>query len=812
MQQGLSRWGLLLFFSLLLTSLQGQVLQILDAESKTPIERATIEALQGPGFAISNDLGKVDWTTLSSAQYQATDSFVIRCMGYRSQVLSLVKIRQNNWRVFLKPSALSLDQVVVSANKWQQSSRELPVHIESLKRESILFQNPQTTADLLEESGEVFVQKSQQGGGSPMIRGFATNRLLIAVDGVRMNNAIFRSGNLQNVISVDPFNLERTEIFFGPGSVIYGSDAIGGVMSFQTLEADLSSKDSVLVSGSFNSRYASANNELSNHFDLNWANQKWASRTSVSYFDFGDLRMGGDPRPEYRREFFVRRENGQDVVVNNPDPRLQVGSGYEQFNLMQKVRFKPNPNWDFLYTFIYAGSSDIPRYDRLIRTRNGSPRNAEWYYGPQIWQMNQLTVNYARQSFLINKATLRLAQQTFKESRFDRNFRSDLRRERRERVDAYSLNLDLIKRVSDDHKLFYGVEAILNDVSSQGQVVNIVTDQTQKGADRYPQSQWQSYAAYLNYEWEINKKLTSQLGLRYSHYALEADFSDNQDFYPLPFTVTNLSKGNLTGQAGVVYRPSEDWKLRASIGSGFRAPNVDDIGKIFDSGDGIVVVPNPDLDGEYALNYELGLAKIFAEAFKVDLSAYYTHLDQAMIRRPFQLNGQDSILYDGNLSQVQAVQNAAQARVYGFQLGLSWQLNEQWRINSQTNYQNGRETTEAGDEGPSRHAAPWFGRSGIRYQHQALQAELYALYSGGFTYGQLNYGERDKPFLYAQDEQGRPYSPGWATLNLKVSYAVRKFLTLTGGVENLSDESYRPYSSGLTAAGRNFFLNVRLVF
>src|SRR5690606_22275722 len=94
---------------------------------------------------------------------------------------------------------------------------------------------PQTAADMLAGSGEVFVQKSQLGGGSPMIRGFATNRLLYAVDGVRMNTAIFRAGNLQNVINLDPFATESVEVIFGPGSVMYGRDAIGGVMSFQTL-------------------------------------------------------------------------------------------------------------------------------------------------------------------------------------------------------------------------------------------------------------------------------------------------------------------------------------------------------------------------------------------------------------------------------------------------------------------------------------------------------------------------------------------------------------------------------------------------
>ena len=120
----------------------------------------------------------------------------------------------------------------------------------------------------LGSSGEVFIQKSQMGGGSPMIRGFSTNRILIVVDGVRMNNAIYRSGNLQNVISIDASTIENTEVIFGPGSVIYGSDAVGGVMSFNTILPRLSSVDEWEYSGNIMSRLSSANKEKTGHFDF----------------------------------------------------------------------------------------------------------------------------------------------------------------------------------------------------------------------------------------------------------------------------------------------------------------------------------------------------------------------------------------------------------------------------------------------------------------------------------------------------------------------------------------------------------------
>jgi Outer membrane receptor proteins, mostly Fe transport len=265
---------------------------------------------------------------------------------------------------------------------------------------------------------------------------------------------------------------------------------------------------------------------------------------------------------------------------------------------------------------------------------------------------------------------LRLARQYFEESRNDRDFGDDWRTEREEKVEAWSLNLDLNKRLNVRHKLFYGLEAVHSVVQSEGLARNLSKGQWIDASNRYPQAHWSSFAAYLNHEWEWNEKTTSQVGMRYNQVLIDADFRDNRDFFPLPFASSSLSTGALTGSAGVVYRPSERWKLRLNLGTAFRAPNVDDIGKVFDSGDRVVVVPNPDLKPEYAYHGEGGIAFRLHSALKLELSVYYTHLAQAMVRRPFRLGGQDSLLYDGELSQVHALQNAAQARVYGLQLGL----------------------------------------------------------------------------------------------------------------------------------------------
>ncbi|HMP93489.1 MAG TPA: TonB-dependent receptor plug domain-containing protein, partial [Phnomibacter sp.] len=151
---------------------------------------------------------------------------------------------------------LGESEVVIAASKWEQKLNEVPNKITKVSKRDILLNNPQTAADLLAQTGAVYVQKSQLGGGSPMIRGFATNRILLVIDGVRMNNAIYRSGNLQNIISLDALATETAEVVFGPGSIIYGSDAIGGVMDFHSLEARLSQSKKLKPTGSALVRYS----------------------------------------------------------------------------------------------------------------------------------------------------------------------------------------------------------------------------------------------------------------------------------------------------------------------------------------------------------------------------------------------------------------------------------------------------------------------------------------------------------------------------------------------------------------------------
>ncbi|MFT6411579.1 MAG: hemoglobin/transferrin/lactoferrin receptor protein [Flavobacteriales bacterium] len=777
-----------------------QTITVRNANTLEPLELVSIVDATTQNFALTDAKGNADITSLKGAQ---TLTFIL--IGFERLALSKKELQLSNFNIVLSPSSFPLDEVVISTTRWEQKVTDVPNKITVIKANDVKVQQPQTTADLLGGSGYVFIQKSQMGGGSPMIRGFAANRVLITIDGVRMNNAIFRSGNLQNVIAIDPFSLDRTEIIYGPGSVIYGSDALGGVMNFSTSTPRLSGTSKPTINGTASTRYSSASNESTSHFDLNLGFKKIAFTTSATYSQFDDLKMGSNGPDEYLRTEYVEHINGIDSVVSNADGRLQKFTGYNQLNLMQKVFFKPNREWTFTYGGHYSKTSDVPRYDRLIEHQEGVLKSAEWYYGPQEWQMHTISASQKKHTTLSDHMQITGAWQRFKESRNDRRFGNPILRHRYEEVQVASLNVDLEKKLTDKHHLYYGAELVSNLVGSSAENENIETGELSPLSTRYPDgATWNSGAVYATWTFNPTEKLTTQAGIRYSYIDIQAEFDSS--FFPLPISSISTNPQALNGSLGASYRPGNNWIFKANASTGFRAPNIDDIAKVFDSEPGTVVVPNADLKPEYAWSGELGLIKTIKERIRLDIAGFYTFLQDALVRRPYEINGQDSLIYDGELSQVQSIQNAAQATVYGIQAGLDVRFSSSITLSSKWSFQKGEEELDDGSISALRHAAPTFGLIGLTYNKLRFRVDLNWKYNGEIDHNNLALTERDKPILYAQDTNGDPYSPSWQTFNLNLLFRASDQISLTAGVENITDQRYRTYSSGITAAGRNFLV------
>lgn len=794
--------SLFLFLSFGHQSAFSQVITVIDSETQDALPGVLIYSLS-PGISFTtNTVGKVDISALSGSR-----NLMVQLLGYQSLSLSWQDLKSKDFVLELSPSPITLDIAVISASRWNQSSQDVAGKVRFLDPKLTNLRNPANSADWLGSSGEVFVQKSQLGGGSPMIRGFSANRLLYAVDGVRMNTAIFRSGNLQNVISLDPFAISKTEVLFGPGSVMYGSDAIGGAMVFETLSPETGNQS---LHGNVLTRFSSAYSERTIHGDFSYGKGKWGFLSSVSYFDFGDLKMGSvDGQPNYLRPDYVQRISDSDQILINPNPKIQVGTGYHQLNLMQKAKLQSNEYTTWEYGFHYSTTGNIPRYDRLIEKRDGKLRFARWDYGPQTWAMNSLKWSYNKPTRIFDQVKVVGAYQYFQESRIDRRVGNAIEFDRKEEVNAYSINADFLKSYEEERFLTYGVESIINTVNSTGSARNVTNQSVSNASARYPNATWSSLATYGSYHQRLTQKLKFQSALRYNLNGLTADFTNNQEFYPLPFENSRNTYHSVTGNVGLIYFPEPSLAIGPLISTGFRAPNVDDVGKIFDSEPGAVLVPNPGLRPEYAYNAEINLNKHFDNWLKIDFTGYYTLLDQAMVRRPFLLNGSPEIRYDGELSQVLAIQNAAFAEIKGIQAGLEIAFTKRLLLTSKYNLQRGIEELDDESTSPSRHAAPAFGMTRLSYLTQKLKVELTSQYSAEVPFERMPMEERNKPAIYATDANGNPYSPSWLIINLQSSFQFTTFLQLNAGIENITDQQYRSYSSGIVAPGRNFTLSIK---
>ncbi len=346
------KWVLVLVLQLPVSGLFAQKLLVLDEQTRFPVANVLIFNTIRTTSTLTNPEG-----VANISDFSVTDTLVFQHPAYEILKIPFRDIRKIHAKVLLKTSFVDLNEVIVSANRWEEKKNEVPNKILQITRKDILLESPPTSADMLAGSHEIFVQKSQLGGGSPMIRGFAANRILFVVDGIRMNNAIYRSGNLQNILQADVNSIQNAEIIFGPGTNIYGSDALGGVMDIRLLSPKTYETKQWEVHGNVYGRVGSAAFEKTLHTDVNVANKSWGFLTSVSFTGFDDLRMGSHPDKNYQQPEYVTTTNGVDTVVSNPHPNVQKYSGYSQMNFLQKMKYKFNNHNALTIGLYYSATS-----------------------------------------------------------------------------------------------------------------------------------------------------------------------------------------------------------------------------------------------------------------------------------------------------------------------------------------------------------------------------------------------------------------------------------------------------------------------
>ncbi|WP_457618242.1 TonB-dependent receptor plug domain-containing protein [Lutibacter sp.] len=805
---------LVYFLFFIIVSVKGQQVKVLERGTSFPIENVTIYNDSKDKVVYTNKKGIADLSIFKPSDIISFNH--LSCFEYEILKKELSKI---GFVVYLTKKSEQLNEIVLSASKGEETRSRIAEQIVVASREEIKKISPQTTADLLANLPGIKVQKTQFGGGSPVLRGMEANRVLLVVDGVRMNNAIYRTGHLQNSITISPNIIDRTEVIFGPSSVIYGSDALGGVIHYFTKTPKISSNKQ--INTSYYSRLSSVNSEFTNEANVEIRNKKWASYTSISYSKFGDLRMGKVRNHGFNNwgKVFEYSNNTNSYYSETPVPNsnsnIQKNTGYKQTDILQKIAIPISKKSNLVFNFQYSESSNINRFDKLNEYSDNELSFAEWYYGPQKRLLISSQLKVKPKKKWLQKGTITAAFQNIKESRVQRKYSSLNRSYRNEKVTVWSLNGDFFVPLTKENNriLSYGFEGTHNNVNSNayGKTLNVVGNTIIGFSDdfivqsRYPDggSTYISLASYVNYRQDINKKATLNTGIRFVSTYLNAKWIDDT-FITLPDFDISLNNSAVTATIGYVYKPTTDWQLNSVISSGFRSPNIDDVGKIREkSGD--VTVPNIYLKPEYVYSFETSALKYFDnKTFQVGLDVYYTLLSNYITRDYFSINNAETIIYDEEEGNVVANVNKDNAYIIGSTFSFRGNLNSFWFTRGSVTYTKGKAYDT---KLPLSSIPPLFGLFEIGFEKERLQASLNWKFNAKKQLKDYNLIEgkdniEQTPFITATNSYYG--SPGWNTFNFRANYKVNSDLTCYVNIDNIFDIHYKEFASSISSPGRNF--------
>lgn len=709
----------------------------------------------------------------------------------------------------------TLDVVHFNTFKIPINTKETPFKLTTITANDISNSTSVNNAYLLRDAGGIFVQQSQLGGGSPVIRGFEASRILLVVDGVRMNNAIYRSGHLQNIITVDKNIIQHIHILHGGNATLHGSDGLGGVIDIETpdpLSGITPQKPLSLAAGT---QYNSAFNSFNNYVKLHYGHSKLAGLTIASFNKIGHLTQGSNYKTietatGWKRTAYIKRINGIDSIIPNTTPNKQLFSAYSQLDLLQKLVWIPNTRSTHTVNLQYSTSSDIPRYDRLTDRKDGQLRWAEWYYGPQkrllgIYKFEQTLYG------IFEKMTINLNYQNIEESRYQRLFRSIHRQSRIEQLHVFGYTVNLTSTITPRTRLQAGTDAQFNMLHSTAYHQDITTgDRIYDLDSRYPDgnNHMHNWGIYTQlFHTNKAKNIHLHTGLRAAYTSLFARFENTAAILNLPFREASRQHIAYSGNIGMLYQFRQQQAVSLALTTAYRVPNIDDLAKVFESAGGVqLVVPNPGLKPEQTVSFDFGYKLQPGKKIKWEWNGFYTFFNNAIVLDHFRLNGQDSVLYNGTMTPVVANQNKARAYIYGAGSRLEYMPLKKLRLSGAVTYTYGRYFHTAAPV-PLDHIPPLYGSLGAAYQLKAFHFKTNIVFNGAKRLRDYNpYGEDNLRYATTQG------MPGWYTWNVYASGRIKDTMEILLGVENILDANYRVFASGISAPGRNFVVKLHIKY
>ncbi|HZH65195.1 MAG TPA: TonB-dependent receptor [Flavisolibacter sp.] len=644
-------------------------------------------------------------------------------------------------------AAKAMDEVVMVAQRIKQNKLRIPYSVETVSRKIILELQPRTTPEALNGVNGVFVQKTNHGGGSPFLRGLTGNQVLVLVDGIRLNNSTFRYGPNQYLNTIDAYTINRIEVAKGTGSVQYGSDALGGVIQVLTKEPELTAQRS--FKGRAIAKYMTGAMEKTYRGDAGYSTKKFALNIGGASRTFGDL-IGGDTTGK------------------------QSPSGYKEWSYDVKAKWLLKEGAELIIANQLVKQSGIPVYHK-VKLENFAVNEMD----PQ-----QRMVSYARlrlqgRNNLVKELEFTGSWQKTIEGRASRKNGSNVLRREEDEVSTIGLTIDNFSQIKSFWTANSGIEIYSDAVRSNRNDINLQNGTVKNFRGLYPDnSGYDNYSVYSlhHFNW---KKFIVDAGLRYNIFSIRIrDTSLGR---------VRISPSALVANAGVMYSIVKDHNLYVSYSSGYRAPNVDDMGTL-----GVVdfryEIPTASLKPERSQSIEGGY-KFKTKGLSGSVAAYYMHIDDLIAR----VKKEGEVI---NGYPVYKKENVEKAYIKGVETSLEWSLANKFSIGGNLAYAYGQSRTR---NEPLRRIPPLHGR--LLAAWFTKQFSFNAEYLFASKQDRLAQGDKDDNRIPGGG------TPGWQVVNFYAGYSIRKY-AINISAQNIFDKDYRTHGSGINSVGRSAWLSV----
>ena len=723
---------------------------ILNDENNKPIQNANISILNSTRGTVSNEDGQF---TIIYAEKE-TFTILVSCLGFESVHLELSGESTNKaLNIKLQPTTIQLNKsIVVTASKNKLLSHKIPDAVSVLTEEELKVNAPRSMAEALIGVPGVWMQKTNHGGGSPFLRGLTGNQTLLLIDEIRLNNAAFRYGPNQYFNTIDVFSVNQVEVIRGKGSVLYGSDALGGVINVITQSPKFYTGKSRLK-GKGRLKLMNKGMEQSGAGGLEYQSQQFAISGNINYKEFGDLFAGGD------------------LGYERPSSYNETGT-----NLKAKLRL--TDNWLISSAYNYLIQNDVDRYDQVAQ------RGYETYkFDPQIHNLFYARAEYFGGNSFFRKVKFTFSNQLSDETRKSQKQESTIFKTENDVVKNYGFVLDNFSEFNRNWSAVSGLEYYSDLIHSSKIETNTETGEQTEKRGLYPNnSKMKNFAVFSQHTFKI-EKINLQLGGRFNVNKLNSIDEE--------FGEVELKPQSIVGNFSFQYLPNKSDNFIFSANTAFRAPNINDISSFgfFDYG---IEIPSDNLAPEKTLTFEAGYKKL-TNRFSLSLFAFNTRLKNQIVRVPSEYNGDE--YYEGE--RVYTKENLAKSNIFGIEAESGFKLNSQFSLIYSITWLYGHDLEK---NEPMRRIPPLNGKLALRYKKSRLFSEIEFLFAN--KQDRLSGGDIDDHRIPVGG------TPGWDIFNFKLGYSWNK-ISLHTGIQNIFNQAYRIHGSGVDGFGRSVWMSLQ---